>query len=558
MSLSLMLLALAGQDAGAIVVDRNRIDRPRTPSEAPRKAPKRATTIVAATGAPAPIAGIRFQGAQAPGPVAEAANAFLGKTANKDNLLLLAAALSSAYEKSDVALYTVAIPEQDFSTGTVTVLLTEGRLAKADIKGKGKHKLLRARMAPMLAEAPLSRATFERQFSLMRAIPGLTFETDMTDPGADGGLALTVTPTQKRVRATGGFSNRGVDLLGDGQWDAKVDVYGALRDGDNLTLSASAASDLKRYRFVSATYAAPITASGLTLTGTAAYFETRPKRIPIRGKAKLAGVSLGYPLIRDFHRSLDLSLGIDGINSDNAAFGNLIASERTRAVRGGASFTDARDKRTVAFGGSLSKGIGFLGARTMAPFAETNFFKANGSAYAAQKIGKKLAIRVTATGQYSRNRLPAAERFAVGGEAIGRAFDTASSPPIAGWGRSANWRSSRSRARSSGHPNSMYSLTGRGSGYLAAACRGGPIIRWLRPGSARGCASATRPSWGWSWRSRSTIRIRGMTMTGGFRCRTGFRFRSTGLCITPTKHPFTLYPPPCSYAPQQTARSDMK
>lgn len=425
-----MLLALAmmmmGQDSGAILVDRNRIDRPRAPRPTARRAaPRRTKTRIAATGAPAPIKGIRFEGAQAPAPVAEAAKQFLGKTATKDNLVELAAALSTAYEKTDVALYTIAIPEQDFSTGVLTVSLTEGRLSQATVAGDPKaHPLLRARIAPMLAEAPLSRHTFERQFTLMRAIPGLDFDTDFADPDANGALALTVTPKQRRTRFSLGFSNRGISLLGDGQFDAKADFYGLAVDGDDLTLTASAARDFKRYRYGGAAYAVPLSPSGLTLTASAAYLETRPRGIPINGTAKLAGLSLGYPLIRDFHRALDLSFGVDGIDSDNAAFGSLIATERTRAARAGLSFSDVRDKRTVAFGGSVSQGLDLLGARVTAPLSEAGFLKGNFSAYGAQTIGKLLALRATVGGQYTRDRLPAAERFAVGGDTFGRAFDT--------------------------------------------------------------------------------------------------------------------------------------
>ena len=165
------LAAFAWQDAG-VIVDRNRIDRNQPPREVtrPRAAPKRGTASVAASGTDTPIQGIRFQGAQAPGPVAEAAKRLIGRPGNKDTLLELAGTLSRAYQRTDVALYTVAIPEQDTSSGTVTVLLTEGRIASAAVKGKGANRLLRARMAPMLGETPLSRATFERQFTLMREI----------------------------------------------------------------------------------------------------------------------------------------------------------------------------------------------------------------------------------------------------------------------------------------------------------------------------------------------------------------------------------------------------
>lgn len=429
-----MWIALAAfvlQDAG-VIVDRNRIDRTQAPRTAPvsRSTPKRGKASVSAIGSNAPIQGIRFQGAQAPGPVAEAAKGFIGRPGNKDTLLELAGSLSRAYQRTNVALYTVAIPEQDTASGTVTVLLTEGRIATASVKddaieGKGGgHRLLRARMAPMLDETPLTRDTFERQVTLMRAIPGLTFTSDFADPNANGALALTVTPKQKRTRFSAGFSNRGVAQLGDGQFDAKAEFYGLGVDGDQLILAASAASDFKRYRFLSGSYAVPITASGLTLTTSGGYLETRPKGYPVTGTAKLAGTSLSYPLIRDFHRSLDLSLGVDGLNSDNAAFGALIATERTRAVRGGASYADTRDKRSYALGLSASQGLDILGARTDPLYADPRFLKLNGSAYLAQAIGKSLVARVQAGGQWSRNRLPAAERFAVGGDNYGRAFDT--------------------------------------------------------------------------------------------------------------------------------------
>lgn len=233
----LVLAGVAAQSApGQILIDRGRTDRapaPVVPVTAPK--PKRPRPSVAATGTATPIAGIRFIGAKAPRRVAEAGKAFLGKPASSETLQDLAAALSDAYGGSPIALYTIAIPEQDFAGGVVTVHLTEGRIVKAAVKGEaGRHRLLRARMAPMLGEAPLSRRTFERQVSLMRTIPGMTFDTDFTDPDGTGALAMTVVPKQRRHKFSFGVGNRGVDLLGDGQYDLRP----------NSTVSARAATSL--------------------------------------------------------------------------------------------------------------------------------------------------------------------------------------------------------------------------------------------------------------------------------------------------------------------------
>lgn len=484
--------ALAWQDAG-VIVDRNRIDRTTAPREAPASpAPKRGSASVGATGSEVPIQGIRFQGAQAPAAVADAARRFIGRPGNKDTLLELAGTLSRAYQRTNVALYTVAIPQQDTSNGTVTVLLTEGRIATAAVKGgKGRNRLLRARMAPMLDETPLSRGTFERQVTLMRAIPGLSFTTDFADPNATGALALTVTPKQKRTRFSAGFSNRGVAQLGDGQFDAKAEFYGLGIDGDQLSLAASAASDFKRYRYLSGAYAVPVTASGLTLTTSGGYLETRPKGYPVLGKARLAGTSLSYPLIKGFRRSLDLSLGVDGLNSDNAAFGALIATERTRALRGGASFSSTRERRSLAFGFSASQGLDILGARTDPLYADPRFRKLNGSAYLAQAIGKRFVARLQTGGQWSRDRLPAAERFAVGGDSYGRAFDVGFLSGDRGAGATGEFAVRPLKSRKFG-TSEIYTfvdrawigIEGRGgatgrSDYALASAGFGTRLRWL-------------------------------------------------------------------------------
>ena len=424
----LLLAATVAQDArGTQIIDRNRADRALPTAPALPVAPSLPTPSVAADRAAAQIAGIRFIGAKAPARVAAAARAFLGQRADKPTLTRLATALSAAYAGGDVALYTISIPSQDFAGGVVTIALTEGRIARAQVVATraDAYPLLRRRLTPMTAETPLSRATYERQSALIAAIPGLTAKTDITDPTANGALVMTVTPKQRRTKLTAGFSNRGVALLGDGQLDARGELYGAAVDGDMLSVSASAAVDLKRYRYGALGYTAPIGASGLSLSANAAYLETRPRGYPLLGMAKQAGVTLGYPLVRRTRQAVDLTLGIDGLNSDNAAFGNIFASERTRVARAAAGLVDARTTRSVSLSASLSQGIAGLGTRIGTPFAQAGFAKVTAAAAVNQAIGKRIVARLQASGQYSPDVLPAAERFAIGGEAIGRAFDTA-------------------------------------------------------------------------------------------------------------------------------------
>lgn len=426
--LTFIVAAAAAQAApGAVLIDRNRIDRAPAPVEQPNRPQTAPPPRIEIGKAGAPITGIVFEGAKAPAPVADAAKAFLGKPTSRKTLAALADALSKAYKDSDVALYTVAIRAQDLSRGVVTVSLVEGRIARVELKGDNPagHPQLLRRLAPLTEETPLSRATFERRLVLARSIPGLTLKgTDFSDPRGDGTLLLSVTPEQKRHRYTLAASNRGVASLGEGQLDGRAEFYGVAADGDVLSVSGSAAADFDRYLYGSLGYAAPIGGDGLTASASAAYLKTRPRRYPVEGTARQANLSLSYPLIRDFHRAADVSIGIDGLNSRNATLGNVIASEDTRAVRAAFGMSISQPRRSISFSGSVSRGIDVLGARVIMPLSEATFTKATATAGIVQAVGTRGAIRLTASGQYSRDRLPAAERFAIGGEALGRAFDT--------------------------------------------------------------------------------------------------------------------------------------
>src|SRR3546814_21054985 len=87
------------------------------------------------------------------------------------------------------------------------------------------------------------------------------------------------------------------------------------------------------------------------------YLRTRPKNIPVRGEATSAGLTLSYPVKRSYEENIYLSLGLDGINSDQALFGQLIASNHTRAVRGSASWSKADARRALSAMLTVSRGL---------------------------------------------------------------------------------------------------------------------------------------------------------------------------------------------------------
>src|SRR5690606_36135311 len=120
---------------------------------------------------------IRFVGAGVPANVGRAAQRFVGRPASADNLAKLAAAMTRAYNRSSVALFTLVIPEQDLSDGIVTVASAEGYVGSVTLSGEresGPASLV-AKMAGGLAgRRPLPRARFERALGNIADIPGVT------------------------------------------------------------------------------------------------------------------------------------------------------------------------------------------------------------------------------------------------------------------------------------------------------------------------------------------------------------------------------------------------
>lgn len=416
-----------------LILDRNRADRiqPITPTgqEAPRAAPAPAPIIESGTEQSGVIVqAIQFVGTKAPEPAARAAEAFIGQPATRATLQNIAAAISGGYAKADIALYSVLIPNQTVSDGVLRVVLIEGVVERVIVtdKSTGRARRLVAAIAQHLTgESPLRKSTLQRYVSLIQDVPGTSTDIDIVQGTKQGLVRITLTVRDKKDEFATGFDNRAGATYRGGAFTARATLFHLLRGGDQTDVNLAASVDFRNYRYASFSHSTALGADGGRLGLSLGYLRTRPRGTPISGNAQIAGLTYSYPLIRDYRRNLTISAGLDGLNSDNAAFGQLIASERTRAARVALGYVEARPRRTIAGGLTVSRGLDVLGARVTAPFAETRFTKVNARASIDQAIGKLLVARVRLSGQYSRDRLPAAERFAIGGEDYGRAFEIA-------------------------------------------------------------------------------------------------------------------------------------
>ncbi len=371
------------------------------------------------------IRSIKFEGVRVPAIVANAARPFIGRTASRAALEDLASALTAAYERSDVALFTVVIPRQSFEDGLVRVLTAEGFVESVTLDGEAAdhaNTLVTAFAERLTREKPASRRTLERQLSLINDIPGLKTASSFSYGQRPGAVRLTLALDYQRPTVSAGFSNRSSRFVKDGQFTGAAKAYRLLRDGDFTSLKLAASVNFEDSLYAGLQHTTPLGASGARADIGAALLRSRPSGTVIEGDAQIYTAGVSYPVIRDYRTTLSMRAGVDIVNSDNAAFGSLIATERTRAAGLSAAFARNWETRRANFSAEIKRGAPVAGARVSGLIGDAEYFKARIDAAIVQSLGDSWRLKANAALQWTDDNLPASERFSVGGARFGRAF----------------------------------------------------------------------------------------------------------------------------------------
>ena len=374
---------------------------------------------------PVLIRSIEFVGTDVPANVAEAARPFIARTLSRMVLEDLAARLTSAYQQSDIALFTIAIPEQDFKGGVVRVLAAEGHVASIALTGEvenRKHTLVTAYAERLGVEKPLTRKTLKRQLSLIRDIPGLKTGPSFAYGAEPGAVQLLLALDYKKPTVTAGLSNRSSRFVEDGQFSAEGKAYRLIRDGDFTSLKLAAAVNFKDSLYAGSQHTTPVGRDGARADVSVAALRSRPSGTAIEGDAQLYAAGISYPVIRSYKKNLLVRTGFDAVNSDNAAFGALIATERTRAAGLTSVYSQMWKSRSMKLTAQLKRGLSVLDAEVSDLIGEPDYFKARLDGSFSQRLTDNLRIKINAAAQWTDDNLPANERFVIGGANYGRAF----------------------------------------------------------------------------------------------------------------------------------------
>ena len=428
-ALSLALLSPATAQIVTETVQPDRLDEaplPQTGRETP--APPLSSTRVEAAPAPsqATISAIRVVGSSLPeAAFAGAIAPFMGAPLNAQELGKLADAVSAVYDDTDIALYTILVPQQDFSDGLVRLAAIENHIDEVILSdAEGKSDLTRSYAAAMAAARPLTRSALERYLILMNAIPGATTTPRVLTGDRVNTVKVALDTKKEPVESELAITTRGAARLGRTQLKGSLYLNGWSHEGAQTRLTVASSSDFERYLSASAGHSHTFGPSGATVAATIGYVRTRPEGFGTDGDAMIAGVQTTIPLVRTMRRQVTLGIGIDGIDSENALFGQVISNDSTRVFRASVQASNKVGKTTLAGGASFSQGLDALGADiTNKTFASARFTKVSANAIAMRPVGDDWRVTMSAKGQYTQNRLPGSELVSFGGDRFGRAFE---------------------------------------------------------------------------------------------------------------------------------------
>jgi hemolysin activation/secretion protein len=449
------------------IVPKERPDQGRAPQRSAPPPARAQAPLEAPAITPFVLREIHVEGSSLPPEaLAAASRPLIGRTIDQAGLGAAADALAAAYKRSNIALYTIIVPDQDFADGRLRLLAVEGYLESVEFTGMpaGRNDWLTRSYADKLTtERPLRRDTLERYVSLLRDVPGLRPEIGLLEGGAEGAARLKVSAAPRRFSGAASINNRGTRFLGRTQVQLDGDAYGLLRPGDHSRLTVAFPTDIERFQYVALAHDQPVGTEGSRVQVSAGYLRTRPTTIPLRGEAKSLGLTFSHPLIRSYNRNLYVSVGLDGLNSDNAFLGQSFSDERTRALRALATYSWSSPRQFVSLNGGASFGLDAFGARVSSPnISQVDFVKANARVGYDVQVSRRVTVRARAAGQYSEDRLPASEQFSLGGDSFGRAYESAFVAGDTGYGGSLEvaWRPSGAPAALRG--SEIYGFGDRG------------------------------------------------------------------------------------------------
>jgi len=363
---------------------------------------------------------------------------WVGKDNTFEDLQNATISVAKAYRDEGWVVRTF-LPEQDVSTGVITIQVVEAVLGKVLINKPADVRLSDDEVRSYIAAAQpigahISQHAIDRSLLILQDLGVASIEGNLAKGDADSetDLILAFKP-RPLLDWIANIDNLGGKSTGIDRESLSVSAHGLLKIGDltNVNIIHTKGSDYIRLEET-----LPIGYSGLQVGGYVANFnysniDPAFSRLSMRGKSLGVGLFQNYPLIRSIERNLFLKFAQDyktisnqamGRDTSNYAItvasGTLVGNIYDGFLNGGVNNASL----SVILGNIDLDGSPNQSTDARGPKVAGRYGKIFASASRLQALPANNVFYVKISGQYASKNLDSSEQFYLGGSSAVRAY----------------------------------------------------------------------------------------------------------------------------------------
>ncbi|HGK7504354.1 TPA: ShlB/FhaC/HecB family hemolysin secretion/activation protein [Kluyvera cryocrescens] len=354
------------------------------------------------------------------------------------------------------------LPDNNFQDGTIKIVLVEGYVAHSDIKSNNPNiaERLKRLAAKIMAEKPLTQATFDRYTQLMTRTPGVTVDANAQLPqNIYGAAAMQATSIQPRIWDIS-------STLDTRRNQNMAFVNGSLSNltsyGDQLGVATLIPLDSStRKSYLGLNYQQFLSDEGLMmqlkgsfyrdnprdysrlLNFTDGYLDSRQKTTQYNG-----GATFSYPVVLTGKQQFSINGGMDYtdrrndnniraiVNNETQGGATVKTHVRYPALEFGMSGFQAYERASINGKLTLRQGVNAGSLADAAPIQgndlSSTLWKSNIDA--AWMVTDTWRLSTSMEGDWSDNDLPEPERVSFGAQRFGRGYQDGEASGDYGYG----------------------------------------------------------------------------------------------------------------------------
>jgi hemolysin activation/secretion protein len=356
-------------------------------------------------------------------------------------------AITARYGAAGYGLSKAVIPEQRIQAeGRVRIDVIEGFVEQVIIEGATDEQrdYLAHLSAQIKGERPLKATTLERYLLLAndRFAIKVTSTLKASDKTPAASILIIKVEPAPKIEGSLNLDNRGTDAVGPYQINASLAANGLFGRPGQATLSYATVDQSKELQYLSLTYTEVVSLEGTSVAMGWSQSDSQPGIPVLRLLDNISGsetwwLRAAYPFVRTRRENLSASIKYEQRDTDSRSLQTLTSQDKIRSLRLGLNYD-----RADAYSGinqavfEYSIGIAGLGASDAnSPLksradGKPDYQKVTLSLSRQQELEalfpalRQLSLNLALMSQYTSDGLLSSEECGIGGQQIGRAYDS--------------------------------------------------------------------------------------------------------------------------------------